>query len=47
MTKMFDRVDEELGPVSALINNAGVYGCGTRIDDFSFDIVKRITKKTM
>ena len=42
VTKMFDRVDEELGPISALINNAGINGCGTRIDDLSFDIVKRM-----
>lgn len=30
---MFERVDLELGPVTGLVNNAGVNGGGTRVDE--------------
>ena len=39
---MFQRVDEELGPVTGLVNNAGVNGTGTRVDDFDPAVAMRV-----
>jgi NAD(P)-dependent dehydrogenase (short-subunit alcohol dehydrogenase family) len=36
---MFKRVDKELGPLSGLVNNAGINGCGSRVDQLDADIV--------
>lgn len=39
---MFERVDLELGPVTGLVNNAGVNGGGTRVDEMDADISRRV-----
>src|SRR5690606_7908846 len=33
--QLFQRVDEELGPVTALVNNAGTIGQQSRVEDMS------------
>ncbi len=33
VVRLFERVDLELGPVTGLVNNAGINGCGTRVDE--------------
>jgi len=40
--KMFERVDLELGPVTGLVNNAGINGCGTRIDEMKVELTRRL-----
>ena len=39
---MFERVDLELGPVTGLVNNAGVGSEGARVDDKSIDASRRV-----
>ena len=39
---MFERVDLELGSVSGLINNAGINGSGTRVDETNVVLSKRM-----
>lgn len=39
---MFERIDLELGPVTGLVNNAGVNGGGTRVDDLDPAIARRV-----
>ena len=39
---MFERVDLELGPVTGLVNNAGINGSGTRIDEIDIDTARRV-----
>ncbi len=39
---MFERIDLELGPVTGLVNNAGVNGGGTRVDEMDVAICRRV-----
>lgn len=39
---MFDRTDRELGRLSALVNNAGVVDVSQRVDEMSFERLKRM-----
>ena len=39
---MFERVDLELGPVTGLVNNAGVNGGGTRVDEMDVAVSKQV-----
>ncbi|MGI9319615.1 MAG: SDR family oxidoreductase [bacterium] len=40
--KMFDTIDQGLGPVNALVNNAGINGSGTRVDNLDAEIARRV-----
>jgi len=40
--RMFETVDRELGPVTAMINNAGITGGFARIEDVESDVVRRV-----
>lgn len=40
--KLFERVDLELGPVTALVNNAGITGRAGRLESFDADAIRRI-----
>jgi NAD(P)-dependent dehydrogenase (short-subunit alcohol dehydrogenase family) len=39
---MFERVDLELGPITGLVNNAGINGGGTRIDEMDAVIASKV-----
>lgn len=39
---MFEQVDAELGPVTGLINNAGINGLGKRVDDLDAGNARRV-----
>ncbi len=39
---LFERVDAELGPITGLVNNAGINGGGTRVDELDVDQARRI-----
>ena len=39
---MFERIDLELGPVTGLINNAGVNGGGTRVDEMDAAVSRQV-----
>ena len=39
---MFARIDAELGPLTALVNNAGIVGPGQRLDEMSVERWQRI-----
>jgi NAD(P)-dependent dehydrogenase (short-subunit alcohol dehydrogenase family) len=39
---MFERVDLELGPVTGLVNNAGVNGGGTRVDEIDVSVSRNV-----
>ena len=39
---MYEQIDSELGPLLALINNAGVNGEGTRVDDMTPAGIRRV-----
>ena len=39
---LFERVDLELGPVTGLVNNAGVNGGGTRVDEMDFSVSRNV-----
>jgi NAD(P)-dependent dehydrogenase (short-subunit alcohol dehydrogenase family) len=39
---MFERIDLELGPITGLVNNAGVNGGGTRVDEIDVAISRRV-----
>ncbi len=39
---MFERVDLELGPVTGLVNNAGINGGGTRVDEMDATVSGRV-----
>ncbi len=39
---MFERVDLELGPVTGLVNNAGINGGGTRVDEMDAAISRQV-----
>jgi NAD(P)-dependent dehydrogenase (short-subunit alcohol dehydrogenase family) len=40
--KLFERVDVELGPVTALVNNAGITGHAGRLDSFDAKAMRRV-----
>ncbi len=40
--KLFERVDLELGPVTALVNNAGITGRAGRLESFDADTIRRV-----
>ena len=40
--KLFERVDLELGPVTALVNNAGITGRAGRLDSFNAAAIRRV-----
>ena len=39
---MFERIDRELGRITALVNNAGVVDMSQRVDEMSFERIKRM-----
>jgi NAD(P)-dependent dehydrogenase (short-subunit alcohol dehydrogenase family) len=39
---MFERIDAEFGPITALVNNAGVVDATARVDEMSFARLKRM-----
>jgi len=39
---MFERIDLELGPITGLVNNAGVNGGGARIDDMDAAVSRQV-----
>jgi NAD(P)-dependent dehydrogenase (short-subunit alcohol dehydrogenase family) len=39
---MFERIDLELGPITGLVNNAGVNGGGTRVDEMDVAVCRRV-----
>jgi NAD(P)-dependent dehydrogenase (short-subunit alcohol dehydrogenase family) len=42
VVRMFAAVDRELGPVTALVNNAGITGKATRLDGYDAAAIRRI-----
>jgi NAD(P)-dependent dehydrogenase (short-subunit alcohol dehydrogenase family) len=40
--KMFERVDLELGPITALVNNAGITGRAGRLESFDAAAIRRV-----
>jgi NAD(P)-dependent dehydrogenase (short-subunit alcohol dehydrogenase family) len=42
VVRLFDRVDLELGPVTALVNNAGITGRAGRLDSFDAGAIRRV-----
>ena len=40
--RLFETVDERLGPVRALVNNAGIHGPRTRVEDLALDDLERV-----
>lgn len=40
--RMFERVDLELGPITALVNNAGITGRAGRLDSYDADAIRRV-----
>jgi len=40
--RLFERVDLELGPVTALVNNAGITGRAGRLDSFDAAAIRRV-----
>ena len=40
--RMFDTVDRELGPVSALVNNAGITGGYARVEEVSAETIDKV-----
>ena len=39
---LFERIDLELGPLTSLVNNAGINGGGTRVDDMDASISRQV-----
>jgi len=39
---LFERVDLELGPVTGLVNNAGINGGGTRVDEIDVSVSRNL-----
>ena len=39
---MFERIDLELGPITGLVNNAGVTGSGTCVDEIDAGVSRRV-----
>jgi NAD(P)-dependent dehydrogenase (short-subunit alcohol dehydrogenase family) len=42
VNELFQRVDAELGPITALVNNAGITGKAGRLDSYDADAMRRI-----
>lgn len=42
VVRLFERVDLELGPVTALVNNAGITGRAGRLDSFDAGAIRRV-----
>jgi len=42
VVRLFERVDAELGPLTALVNNAGVVDVPARLDEMSFERLSRM-----
>ena len=42
VTTLFERVDLELGPVTGLVNNAGINGGGTRVDEMDVSVSRNV-----
>ena len=42
VARLFERVDFELGPVTALVNNAGITGRAGRLDSFDANAIRRV-----
>ena len=42
LAALFARIDSEFGPITALVNNAGIVGRGCRVDDVSAEDVARV-----
>jgi NAD(P)-dependent dehydrogenase (short-subunit alcohol dehydrogenase family) len=40
--RLFERVDQELGPLTALVNNAGITGRAGRLDSFDAAAMRRV-----
>lgn len=40
--RLFETVDERLGPVTALVNNAGIHGPRTRVDGLALDDLEAV-----
>jgi len=41
---LFKRIDLELGQITGLVNNAGINGAGTRVDEMNFSLSKQIVE---
>lgn len=39
---LFERIDLELGPITGLVNNAGINGGGTRVDEMNITLSKQM-----
>ena len=39
---LFERIDLELGPLTGLVNNAGINGGGTRVDEMDISISRQV-----
>ena len=39
---LFERIDLELGPLTSLVNNAGINGGGTRVDEMDTSISRKV-----
>ena len=39
---LFERIDLELGPITGLVNNAGINGAGTRVDEMNITLSKQM-----
>ena len=39
---LFKRIDLELGPITGLVNNAGINGAGTRVDEMNITLSKQM-----
>jgi NAD(P)-dependent dehydrogenase (short-subunit alcohol dehydrogenase family) len=42
VAQLFERVDLELGPLTALVNNAGITGRAGRLESFDADAIRRV-----
>jgi NAD(P)-dependent dehydrogenase (short-subunit alcohol dehydrogenase family) len=42
VVRLFERVDAELGPLTALVNNAGITGRAGRLDSFDAEAMRRV-----
>jgi NAD(P)-dependent dehydrogenase (short-subunit alcohol dehydrogenase family) len=42
VVQLFERVDLELGPLTALVNNAGITGRAGRLESFDADAIRRV-----
>lgn len=42
VVKLFERVDLELGPITALVNNAGITGRAGRLESFDANAIRRV-----